>query len=300
MYETKKEYSGLELQTILEDDKFVQDHKIYHNEFKSTSIKSIVEPIIISENVNEHNIMGMIKQITSYSSKMPVIVNIIDCTSFLLRELFANNSNPYVYISVPNCLLIDDNIQYMPVITYDRQTGIRWINYDIDFGILEDLKTVKDICKNAEITYNFLATLYKVRVCNMDFVTIFKFLGLLNIEKAYDFGVGKMITFNKLNLIDFITLCKKPQFIRMFANNFDEYFKYNIIAYITKFIKNPKILSRIETNNNIREILLLEIYEIFNTLNSYFPEDITDLGDRSERTMKDNIRTYLKKNKVHM
>ena len=159
MYETKKEYSGLELQTILEDDKFVQDHKIYHNEFKSTSIKSIVEPIIISENVNEHNIMGMIEQITSYSSKMPVIVNIIDCTSFLLRELFANNSNPYVYISVPNCLLIDDNIQYMPVITYDRQ-NLR-IPCDNQAQIPCKIKQAQCKIKPNELSDSEMALIYK-------------------------------------------------------------------------------------------------------------------------------------------
>ena len=43
-----------------------------------------------------------------------------------------------------------------------------------------------------------------------------------------------MITFNKLNLIDFITLCKKPQFIRMFANKkvftTNEKNKYNSVV----------------------------------------------------------------------
>lgn len=309
MYETNAVYSGLELEIsselsseilLLEDERFIKEHKICHNEFKFTAIRSIVEPIIISESIDKRNIFATIEQITRYSLKIPIIINIIDCTSSILSELYVNNTNPYVYISVPNCLLHDDDIQYMPVITYDKELGMRWNNYDLDTSSLEDLKIVKDICKNAEITYKFLTTLYKVQVCNMDLVTIFKFLGLLNITKAYDFGSSGKIVFGNLQFTDFVKLCELPAFIKMFANNFDEYFKYNIIAYITKLVKNPKILSRIEHNNNIREILLLEAIEIFRTLQGYFPEDITDLGDFSERTMKDNIRTYLKKNNVHM
>ena len=307
MYETNAVYSGLESETtttsetvLLEDGKFITDHKIYHNEFKSTSIRSIVEPIIVSESIIKRNIFEMIEQITKYTSQIPVLINIIDCTSFLLQELFANNVNLYVYMSVPNCLLHDDDIQYMPVITYDKEHGLRWINYNLDSSSLEDLKMVKDICKNAEITYNFLATLYKVQVCNMDLVTIFKFLGLLNITKAYDFGSSGKIVFGNLQFTDFVRLCERPIFIKMFANNFDNYFLHNIIAYITKLVKNPKILSRISENNNIREILLLEAIEIFRTLREYFPEDVIDLGDHSERTLKDNIREYLRKNNVHM
>ena len=307
MYETNAVYSGLESETtttsetvLLEDDKFIKDHKIYHNEFKSTSIRSIVEPIIVSESIIKRNIFEMIEQITKYTSQIPVLINIIDCTSFLLQELFANNVNLYVYMSVPNCLLHDDDIQYMPVITYDKEHGLRWINYNLDSSSLEDLKMVKDICKNAEITYNFLVTLYKVQVCNMDLVTIFKFLGLLNITKAYDFGSSGKIVFGNLQFTDFVRLCERPVFIKMFADNFDNYFLHNIIAYITKLVKNPKILSRIEENNNIREILILEAIEIFRTLQEYFPEDEIDLGDHSERTLKDNIREYLKTNKVHM
>jgi len=307
MYETNAVYSGLESETtttsetvLLEDGKFITDHKIYHNEFKSTSIRSIVEPIIVSESIIKRNIFEMIEQITKYTSQIPVLINIIDCTSFLLQELFANNVNLYVYMSVPNCLLHDDDIQYMPVITYDKEHGLRWINYNLDSSSLEDLKMVKDICKNAEITYNFLATLYKVQVCNMDLVTIFKFLGLLNITKAYDFGSSGKIVFGNLQFTDFVRLCERPVFIKMFANNFDNYFLHNIIDYITKLVKNPKILSRISENNNIREILLLEAIEIFRTLREYFPEDVIDLGDHSERTLKDNIREYLDKNKVHM
>jgi len=307
MYETNAVYSGLESETtttsetvLLEDGKFITDHKIYHNEFKSTSIRSIVEPIIVSESIIKRNIFEMIEQITKYTSQIPVLINIIDCTSFLLQELFANNVNLYVYMSVPNCLLHDDDIQYMPVITYDKEHGLRWINYNLDSSSLEDLKMVKDICKNAEITYNFLATLYKVQVCNMNLVTIFKFLGLLNITKAYDFGASGKIVFGNLQFTDFVRLCERPIFIKMFANNFDNYFLHNIIDYITKLVKNPKILSRISENNNIREILLLEAIEIFRTLREYFPEDVIDLGDHSERTLKDNIREYLRKNNVHM
>jgi len=307
MYETNAVYSGLESETtttsetvLLEDGKFITDHTIQHNEFKFTAIRSIVQPIIVSESIIKRNIFEMIEQITRYSSKMPIIINIIDCTSFLLQELYTNNTNPYVHISVPNCLLHDDDIQYMPVITYDKKHGLRWINYNLDSSSLEDLKMVKDIYKNAEITYNFLATLYKVQVCNMNLVTIFKFLGLLNITKAYDFGSSGKIVFGNLQFTDFVKLCERPIFIKMFADNFDNYFLHNIIDYITKLVKNPKILSRISENNNIREILLLEAIEIFRTLQEYFPEDVIDLGDHSERTVKDTIRSYLDKNKVHM
>lgn len=309
MYEDKDSYSGLELEIaselssgilLLEDDKFIKDHTIQHNEFKFTAIRSIVEPIIISQNIDKQDIFAMIEQISRYTTRIPVLVNIIDCTSFLLLELYTNNANLYVYMSVPNCLLHDDDIQYMPVITYDKEHGLRWINYNLDSSSLEDLKIVKDICKNAEITYNFLATLYKVQVCNMDLVTIFKFLGLLNITKAYDFGSSGKIVFGNLQFTDFVRLCERPVFIKMFADNFDNYFLHNIIAYITKLVKNPKILSRISENNNIRKILLSEAIEIFRTLREYFPEDEIDLGDHSERTLKDNIRAYLDKNKVHM
>ena len=130
MYETNAVYSGLESETtttsetvLLEDGKFITDHKIYHNEFKSTSIRSIVEPIIVSESIIKRNIFEMIEQITKYTSQIPVLINIIDCTSFLLQELFANNVNLYVYMSVPNAYYMMMIYNICRLLPMTRNTG---------------------------------------------------------------------------------------------------------------------------------------------------------------------------------
>lgn len=121
-----------------------------------------IEYFVISENITEKklkdivNIIQLPECLTDNKMNIHKLVNIMDCTSNLLRSWYIENSNPYIYISPPNCLALDSDSVYKPLITLHQKArddfqpkrgrassfqlsqpyyvNIRWlnINYDMD------------------------------------------------------------------------------------------------------------------------------------------------------------------------
>lgn len=206
----------------------ITKHTVEHNEFKKTYIVTKIDPIVIPERITEQQILNVLEVIESFGKFTPILVNIMDCSSNTVKELYVNNvstvstvstvsnTSNRVYITQPNCLLIDTQTQYLPIITLDNisnrfssngsnsivssqeeQTSsdiynsndilcIRWSNYNEDVGYLEDLKGISDICPYSNRTYEFLITNYKDIQCNNILVAICKIWSLTRVTKEYE------------------------------------------------------------------------------------------------------------------
>jgi hypothetical protein len=192
----------------------ITKHTVEHNEFKKTYIVTKIDPIVIPERITEQQILNVLEVIDSFGKFTPILVNIMDCSSNTVKELYVNNTSNRVYITQPNCLLIDTQTQYLPMITLDNikkrfdsngkvvsqeeQTSsdiynsnnilcIRWSNYNKDNGYLEDLHGIADICPYSKRTYDFLITNYKDFQCNNSLVAICKIWSLTRVTKEYEF-----------------------------------------------------------------------------------------------------------------
>jgi hypothetical protein len=301
MYQTKHNYHGLhyEFPNITKDGHYILEYDIQHNEYKNTHIVSSIEPVIIPSLVDIIQLRDIIKKLTDYVARIPVLINIMDCTSRTLTELFVNNDNPYIYISKPDCLLCDTNIEYMPMITFDITNQIRWVNYNLDKTSIPDLLIVKDVCPKSNAVYNFLINLYKVYVVNIAFVAIYKMLGILSITRTYTLQSGKIITFFDITFNTLIKLWhQEPDFPDMLINNFDLYFEPNIKHYVYSLVHNKTILARVQNNTYLylKDILLEEAKIIIEKLNEYFPENPIVLKDSLQITVRDTIKEYMHSN----
>jgi len=314
MYERNQNLIGLQKEItqrneLIQDGKIIKEYEIQHNEFKKTKIQSSLEPIVIPNNIDENQIIELIKIINGYRKQITVLVNLIDCSSRTLPHLYINNQNPFVYLSTPDCLLQDDTIQYMPVITIEEDDKhhnhqIRWCNYETDYKAIEDYKTVMDICKNARITYNFLINIFKRKKIEIDLLTIYKFLGILSVTKEYQLSNGKCFTFSKLTFPDFVELWQQRDisisFQNIFLGSFDQYFKENIKMYINTLTSNQQLLLQMNAHSSIKDILFQEAWNILRQLKEYFPDDEKiHLPENYLLVDRFKIRDYLEDNGVH-
>ena len=300
MYSSDTNYWGLqnEIPAIIKQGNSILEYDIIHNDYKSTHVLSRLSPVIVASSITQYTIISIIDQITKLCQNKATLINIMDCTSNTLMELFVNNTNPNVYISKPECLLRDGDIEYLPIITFDKTHNIRWMSYNLDHSRIPELKLVIDVCQKSRQALQHLITLYKVRVCNIAFVAIYKMLGMLTITKPYYLPSGKIIAFNELTFNKMQQLWHEPGFIDILIGNFDNYYKANIIHYLTSLILNPPC--RVQNNMTFDVILLSDCREIISKLNEYFPEDAIILADGEIRTLRNKLREYMEKNSTYL
>lgn len=299
MYQYETKYYGLcaEFPNITKDGHYILEYDIQHNEYKKTRIQTSIEPVIVPSLTNKHQIRDIIKQLTDYIARMPVLVNIMDCTSSMLTELFVNNDNPYIYLPKPDCLLCDAKLEYIPMITFDITNQIRWVNYNLDKVSISDLIEIKDVCSKSDATYNLLINLYKVQAVNIAFVAIYKMLGMLSVSRTYTLQSGKMITFNDITFYTLVKLwCNEDDFQDMLINNVDPYFEPNIKYYMNSLVHNESILAKVQNNTYLKNVLLDEAQKIIAKLNEYFPENPIVLTDEHPITIRDKIKDYVESN----
>ena len=129
MYNTYPEIEGLFHVFKGKMPYLITKHTVEHNEFKKTYIVTKIDPIVIPERITEQQILNVLEVIDSFGKFTPILVNIMDCSSSTVKELYVNNvsnnsntnnTSKRVYITHPDCLIIDTKTQYLPMITLDN------------------------------------------------------------------------------------------------------------------------------------------------------------------------------------
>ena len=103
-------------------------HHIKHNEFKYTNLTSKIEIIITPDYVNEQQILSLLRIIKYFSMIYPILVNIMDCSSIVATNIYCDSilshSNNWCNVSKPYCLLDDNKIQFLPILTMAAMDSI--------------------------------------------------------------------------------------------------------------------------------------------------------------------------------
>lgn len=198
------------------------DLTIEHNlEHLNINIKSVLEPIIVPDDINEDQLLEIIKTLKPFRQFYSLLVNILDCSSVVCKNIYANSidrSNcinddyTWIHITNPKCLLNDEELQYMPIIMnrekdrekdrenkseinnlslFTRNTyDVRWANYNDDSHLIDELLNNYDTdkCPYSTNLYNFIITLYKVDTTLYSLISLFKLWGFTTYTSDYTFN----------------------------------------------------------------------------------------------------------------
>lgn len=245
---------------------------------------SILEPVLITNEVGESDVQQFIEDITSYKSSRInhfALINIMDCTSHTMRYTWANNEDPNVYLAMPDCFINDASINYLPIITAaikspsasagagaDAGFTMRWCNADLDQQQIPAYQAI------SPGMYNFLVNGYRSKILKIYLVGWVKISSVLKITLEYRLSNGILFRFSTLTLEDFITLWTLPEFRNKLMNFTDKFFEHNIIRFINLLIDPTNLveLSHIATHN-LTEALDAFIQPKIQQLNDYFPDE---------------------------
>lgn len=315
-------------------DELIKIHNINHNDFKNTIITTKIEPIIIPDSINEQQITNLIEIIDSFGRFCPMLLNIMDCSSNTIRKLYADNSSntsKRIYITHPNCLIIDGEMQYLPIITLDsisknfnnsilneeqsinQNLSIRWTNYEEDSKLIIDLQNILDVCPYSNNTLNFIFASYKEFHLNISLVGICKLWSITRITKEFEFETPDSnnsllpitkFTFSTLPFKLFIKYWNSYKNFRdiLTFKLFDNYYIHNVVKFINIMIEKYK---NYEEHNNliiygIDDILKIEAYEIFSNFKKYFPKENIEFEISAYNIKQFDIINYIKNNGVYL
>ena len=263
---------------------------VHHLNDTFTLLKSSLEIIQVSCDVTQNNIKIIIDIINylSDSFKIPNLINIIDCSSKTVIELYAlvSNTESNIHIIRPDCAHKDKALITNPIITLDNKkkdpldqfNSIRWLNYKDDSKHIADLNNIKDVCKVSEKSFDFLTELYKHTIGIENLKCIMKLWARLSYTNTQDIYEDETqckpilsIKFNDITLIKFINYWTELKAFREFIfNNSSSDYQYHIMIYINDFVNKYKTKTDLFT---LTEALQFEAFEIFRTLMKYCIED---------------------------
>ena len=299
--------------TISSSTSITKEHLFQHENSSLTMINTSIEIIKVPFDVNDSDIIKIIAILNDTDTNTntdtntdtniiySVLINIMDCTSQVLVELYAKinskhslHSNNYqnIYITRPDCMILDTLPRYKPTITrsmknlHSGKISIRWINYYDDKEIIPDLEQILDIGLEQILeTHTFLTENYKYNSAIENLVSIVKLWSRLSYSNLQEIDIGPdtylhnngsrtsilTMKFCELSFTDFITYW--TQFIKFrefIVSNVDNYYKYNLNLYLDTFIfKYEEISNHI----HIVKALQIEAIEIFKQLLNYCKKD---------------------------
>jgi hypothetical protein len=258
---------------------------------------SILEPCIIPEDIDEKMIQSIIERFQTIGNGK-ILINLMDCTSYVLRKMWVENNIPNIYLATPDCLARDNTPMYMPVITYsspsgcaDKWSGCRWINWNLD----KDMATLYQLI--SPHTYEFIIHNYKRIVLETYFMPICKILSRMRVTKEYKFQNGTAFRFDKMSFLEFRHLWNHVhvEFRDMFISYMDEYYKWNYYKFISILLKDHSITDEL----SMQKILLGYLEAHLQQLKVFFPLDSIPDYTNNETTLLPVIYDYLHENNIH-
>lgn len=273
-----------------------------HNDSQITVVSSLLDVLIVAESVTHNDIYNYLGIIESLREIMytDYLVNILDCTSYMLRDFWVNNSNNKIWLSTPECMLLDNQLKYNPMLTITApklsqsqpqqqpqlpnalNITLRWVSFEEDHAELPNLEAIIDIAKdtshNANIKnmYEFLKDDMKTNLLQTDILALVKLLSLETYTLR--FKLADTTEF-QLSNITYATFSELWRINKLFSirvlDLIDPYFKGNVAKFAKKF------LARLETRRLDNTITMSQLYQeeidaSFAQLNTVFPDDFKD------------------------
>lgn len=289
---------------IISNSGFIQHDELLHI---PVEYNSFLEACIVPYDIEELHVLKMINQFQSLvAPNNSLLINIMDCTSNILRKMWMQNNEPNIYLAMPDCLARDNATMYMPVITYTTQDkydnhdfnkgawsgcGCRWINWNLD----KDNAPVFQLF--SPNTYQFLINNCKRQTLETYFIPISKMLGRMRVSIEYNLKNGITFRFNKMTFQDFKDLWQNhhSEFSQLFISFMDGYFKWNYCKFIEILLADYANTEEL----SMQTILLQYLSTHLKMLKTLFPiEAIPDYTD-DDRHMQTVINDYLHINNIH-
>ena len=187
---------------------------IEHN-LEHIDIKSILEPIIVPDDITEAHIFELLKIIKSFKELYNVVVNIMDCSSNTCPNIYANNittflniTDNWIHITKPKCLIDDTELQYIPIIEFSKEKiksdisvddeslfthnkiNVRWINCKDDLQTISSMKPVVYInCPYSRNLYDYIIRLYKIETIEYSIFSINKLWAVTTYTLDYTINI---------------------------------------------------------------------------------------------------------------
>lgn len=268
-----------------------------HNDSQITTISSSMDILIIADSVTHNDIYNYLSIIESFREIMFVdyLVNILDCTSYMMRDFWINNSSNKIWISTPECLLLDEQLKYNPMLTISKSKltdakrlrigsdiELRWVSFvedELEFANLESIIDIADQTThkvNILNMYEFLKNDMKIKLLENDILALCKLLALETYTLNFKLSDNTEFIISNITYTQFTDLWHSNKlFSERILNLIDPYFKGNVIKFINKFLAK---LEQRQLNDTIKmsQLYQEEINCIFVKLNTVFPEDFND------------------------
>ena len=285
------------------EEHFTKEHLFQHENSSIIMINTSIEILKLPFDVNEEDICHILGILNHTDTKYTVLINIMDCTSQLLVDLYAkinskhslhNTKDDYqhIYITRPDCLIQDTLPRYKPMITrstkhtHSGKISVRWMNYYDDKHLIPELEQILDIGLEQILeTHTFLTENYKYSIAIENLVSIVKLWSRLSYTNLQDIDIVPdtylhrngsrtsilSVKFCEISFTDFIIYWKKyNSFIEFILDTVDSYYRHNFKLYIDSFIfKYEDVSSHI----TILKALQIEAFDIFNHLINYCKKD---------------------------
>lgn len=252
---------------------------------------SILEPIVVTCDISElemKHIMGSLlftpvfttDLIPDTKDKQPafkntnILINVMDCTSHIMRHTWVNNNHPSIYQAMPDCFALDSSPQYMPVITYSSNSSnpdkppIRWANWHLDMEFIPIYQIT------SPHTYKFLITHYNRFIMEIVMLGFTKLASRMKVTRTYelpsliDQELPITFTFNFLTLQEFRDYWQssnsqiKNAFQDAFMSYLDGFFAHNIRRFIDILLNLPN--SEIDSSQSVITIAMQYLAEHIN------------------------------------
>lgn len=228
-------------------------HIIKHNASQTTIIISKIEPVIIPNDITELHLLKLFKTIKHLRKFYPMIVNVMDCTSVVATKIFTDNidsldgKESWLYITKPECLIIDTKKKYIPMLAFSNCTcepvvsddgsgdvsggsrgpdlfitnklNIRWVNFKDDEKYIDDLQIVSDVCTYSKNLYEYIISCYKEYTLDYSLFSIYKLWTYTTYTMDYKFNKDKFTIFGKVSNEPSIT-------VNLSTLNFEDFSNY--------------------------------------------------------------------------
>jgi hypothetical protein len=272
-----------------------------HNDTQVTAISSSMDILIVADSVTHNDIYNYLSIIESLREIMFVdyLVNILDCTSYMLRDFWVNNCSNKIWISTPECMLLDDQLKYNPMLTISKSKSkskltevkhhnmgsdieLRWVSFvedELEFTNLESIIDIADQTThkvNILNMYEFLKNDMKIKLLENDILALIKLLALETYTLNFKLSDTTEFRISNITYAQFTDLWRSNKlFSERILNLIDPYFKGNVTKFITKFL--VKLEQRLlDDTIKMSQLYQEEINGIFVKLNTVFPEDFKD------------------------
>lgn len=257
-----------------------------HNDINVTVVTSYLDVIVIRNSILHTDIMEYLSIIENMNDTKYVdyLVNILDCTSYTLRNFWMSNTSNKIWLSTPECLLIDSELKYNPLFTIEQKRDkyeLQWVSYETsDKRELSNLVEIIDFADklNSNIVnmYNFLLDDMKTKLLEINIISLVKLMSLNTYTLKFILSDNTEFYLNNITYQRFSELWYSN---KLFSNRIisllDPYYSQNIIKFMDNFLEILRTKS-LNTTVTMMELYQEEINNIFIKLEKYLPNDFKD------------------------